>query len=198
MKKSLLITSMFVAAAFVSQSALAEVKIRAGAGTSTYELGGDYTHAKSTYSPTTVGVTFSSDTAANGAYIDVSYASGSGTHNGWATANSPTTICGGTSCGNAASPNEAFKRSDWAVTGGVVFLNQNNGIAGNVYVGLKGGSTTLGAKHALRSLVVWTQETFDTYGVVFGGGASFPVAGGKSRFCGCECRAGYHGCDLEG
>ncbi len=39
MKKSLLISSMFIAAAFVSQSALAEVKVRAGVGSSTYEFG---------------------------------------------------------------------------------------------------------------------------------------------------------------
>lgn len=138
MKKSVLMSSMFVAAALVSQSALAEVKLRAGAGTSTYELGGDYTHAKSTYSPTAVGATFSWDTGTTGAYVDVAYSSGTGTHDGWATANSPTTICGGTSCGNVASPNEGFKRSDWALTGGAVFLNPNSGIAGNIYVGLKG------------------------------------------------------------
>lgn len=187
MKKSILISSLFVATALVSQSALAEIKIRAGAGSSTYELGGDYAHAKSKYSPTNVGLTFSSDTASNGAYIDLSYSGGSGEHDGWATANTPTTICGGTSCGNAASAKEDFKRSDFALTGGVVFLNQNNGIAGNVYVGLKTGTTTLGAKNAV---LPWTEETFETTGVIFGGGASFPVAGGRAGSVGVNVGLG--------
>lgn len=191
MKKSLLISSLFVAAALVSQSALAEVKIRAGAGTSTYELGGDYTKAKSTYSPTAVGVTYSSDIASNsGWYVDASYASGTGHHNGWAAANAPTTICGGTSCGNVSSPSESFKRSDIAVTGGVVFLNQNNGIAGNIYVGIKTGSTTLGAQNAG---LAWTEETFDTAGVIFGGGASFPIAQGKAGSVGVNAGLGVMG-----
>jgi hypothetical protein len=69
---------MFVAAALVSQSALAEVKIRAGVGSSTYELSGDYITAKSTYNPSSIGLTFSSDTSANAGYIDLSYSSGSG------------------------------------------------------------------------------------------------------------------------
>lgn len=190
MKKSVLMSSLFVAAAFVSQSALAEVKLRAGAGTSTYELGGDYTHAKSTYNPTAVGATFSWDTGTTGAYVDLAYSSGTGKHDGWATANSPTTICGGTSCGNVASPNEGFKRSDWALTGGAVFLNPNSGIAGNVYVGLKGGSTTLDAQHAG---LLWTQETFDSTGVIMGGGASFPVAGGRAGSVGVTAGIGIMG-----
>lgn len=190
MKKSVLMSSLFVAAALVSQSALAEVKIRAGAGTSTYELGGDYTKAKSTFTPTAIGVTFSSDTSAAGAYLDLSYSSGSGQHDGWATANSPTTICGGTSCGNVASPNEDFKRSDYAVTGGAVFLNQNTGVAGNVYVGLKGGSTKLSAQ---RAGLAWTEETFDSVGVIFGGGASFPVAGGRAGSVGVNAGLGIMG-----
>ncbi len=191
MKKSILVSSLFVAAAMVSQSALAEVKIRAGAGSSTYELGGDYTKAKSTYNPTAVGVTYSSDIASNsGWYVDLAYSSGSGKHDGWATANAATTICGGTSCGNAASPNEDFKRSDYAVTGGVVFLNPENGIAGNVYIGLKGGSTTLGAQHAA---LAWTEETFDSVGFIFGGGASFPVAGGRAGSVGVNAGLGVMG-----
>jgi hypothetical protein len=190
MKKSLLITSMFIAAAFASQSAMAEIKLRVGKASSSYELGGDYVPAKSTYSPTNFGVTFSSDTSTNGAYLDLGYSTGSGTHNGWATANARTTACGGVTCGNVASPNEEFKRSDFALTGGVVFLNPNNGIAGNVYIGLKTGSTTLGAAHAA---VAWTQETFDTVGMIFGGGASFPVAGGRAGSVGVNVGLGIMG-----
>ncbi len=187
MKKSLLMSGLCVAAALVSQPALAEVKIRAGAGSATYELGGDYTHATSTYSPATVGATFSWGSGTTGGYVDLAYSEGTGTHDGWATANSPTTICGGTSCGNLASPNEDFKRQDFALTGGVVFLNQNNGIAGNVYVGLKSGSTTLGAKNAGLS---WTEEKFDTVGVIVGGGASFPIAGGRAGSVGVNLGLG--------
>lgn len=190
MKKSILISSLFVATALVSQSAMAEIKIRAGAGSSTYELGGDYAHAKAKYTPTNVGLTFSSDTGTNAGYIDLSYSGGSGQHDGWATANTPTTICGTTSCGNAASAKEDFKRSDFALTGGVVFLNQNNGIAGNVYVGLKTGKTTLGAVNAG---LPWTEETFETTGVIFGGGASFPVAGGRAGSVGVNVGLGIMG-----
>ena len=178
MKKSVLISSLFVAAAFVSLPALAEVKIRAGAGSSTYELGGDYIKAKSTYSPTALGITFSSDTAANGAYIDLGYSGGTGHHDGWA---------------KYGTPAEAFKRQDFAVTGGVVFLNQNNGIAGNVYVGIKTGSTTIGANKAVIALHYanpWSEETFDSTGVVFGGGASFPVAGGRAGSVGVNVGLG--------
>jgi hypothetical protein len=163
------------------------VKIRAGAGSSTYELGGDYIHAKSTYSPTAFGVTFSSDTAANGAYIDLGYSSGTGHHDGWA---------------YLGTPAESFKRQDIALTGGVVFLNQNNGIAGNVYVGLKAGSTKLGANKAVliaspltpwNANTAWSEETFDTTGVVFGGGASFPVAGGRAGSVGVNLGIGIMG-----
>ena len=188
--KKLLISGLCISAVLMSQSALAEVRIRAGAGTSTYELGGDYTHAKSTYSPTTVGITFSSDTAANGAYLDFSYASGTGHHDGWATANTPTTACGGTICANTAVPSEPFKRSDFALTGGVVFLNQNNGVAGNVYIGIKTGSTTLGAQ---GTGLAWTEETFDTAGLIMGGGASFPVAGGRAGSVGVNAGIGFMG-----
>lgn len=187
MKRTVLISSMFVAAALVSQSAFAEVKIRAGAGSSSYELGGDYIKAKSSYNPTTVGITFSSDTAANGAYIDLAYTSGSGHHDGWA---------------YIGNPSESFKRSDFAVTGGVVMLNQNNGVAGNVYVGLKAGNTTLGANKAnliaspltpYTATTAWSEETFDTAGVIFGGGASFPVAQGRAGSVGVNVGLGIMG-----
>jgi hypothetical protein len=189
MKKSVLLSSMFVAAALVSQAALAEVKVRAGTGTSTYELGGDYTHAKSTYSPTAVGATFSWDTGATGAYVDLAYSSGTGKHDGWATAGVTSPVCGG-SCGNVASPSNNFKREDFALTGGVVFLNQDNGIAGNVYLGIKTGSTTLGAENAV---LPWTEEKFDTAGFIFGGGASFPIAQGRAGSVGVNGGLGLMG-----
>lgn len=173
MKKSLLISGMFVAATLVSQSALAEIKIRAGAGSSSYELGGDYITAKSTYNPTAVGLTYSSEFSGNsGWYLDAGYSSGTGKHDGWAF---------------AGYPDRKFKRSDYALTGGVVFLNQENGIAGNFYVGIKGGTTTLGAEGVP---VAWTEETFDTAGVIFGGGASFPVAGGRAGSVGVNLGLG--------
>lgn len=193
MKKSVLISSLFVAAALISQPALAEVKIRAGAGSSSYELGGDYTHAKATYTPTNVGVTFSWGATAGG-YVDLSYSGGSGKHDGWAIANSPTTICGSTSCFNTASLEEDFKRSDYALTGGVVFINQDNGIAGNVYIGLKGGTTTLGAKNAG---LPWTEETLTTTGLIIGGGASFPIAQGRAGAVGVNLGIGFMGANWK-
>lgn len=184
MKKSILMSSMFVAAALVSQSAMAEFKIRAGAGASSYELGGDYTGASSDYTSVNLGLTFATD---GGFYVDLAGSSGSGKHDGWATANAPTTICGSTSCGNVASPDEDFKREDYALIVGKSFLNPNNGIAATFYAGLKGGSSTLGAKNAGVS---WTEDTFDTAGVVFGGGASFPIASGAAGAVGVNLGIG--------
>jgi hypothetical protein len=182
MKKSLLVSGLCVTAILMSQSALAEVKIRAGAGSSTYELSGDYIKAKSTYSPATVGITFSSNTSANGAYLDLSYASGTGHHDGW-------TYIG--------APDQSFKRTDYALTGGLVFLNQNNGVAGNIYLGIKGGESTIGANSTalISSLsytasTAWTEEKFNSAGIVFGGGASFPVAGGRAGSVGVNAGLG--------
>lgn len=190
MNKALLMYGLGIATVLVSQSALAEVKIRAGAGSSTYELSGDYIRAKSTYRPVSVGVTFSSDTSVNGAYLDLSYSSGTGHHDGWATANAPCGYTANCAFTNAASPDEEFKRSDFALTGGLVFLNQDNGIAGNVYVGLKTGATTLGAQ---KAALPWTEEAFDTTGIIIGGGASFPVAGGRAGFVGVSAGIGLMG-----
>jgi hypothetical protein len=178
MKKTLLVSSLFVATALVSQSALAEVKFRVGTGKSTYELGGDYITAKSDYNPTSAGVTFSWGTTTGG-YVDVSYSGGSGKHDGWK---------------GLGAPEESFKRQDYALTGGVVFLNQNNGIAGNVYVGIKGGKTTLGAENAGLS---WTEETFTTAGVILGGGASFPIAGGSAGAVGVNVGIGIMGANWK-
>jgi hypothetical protein len=178
---------MFVAAALVSQSALAEVRLRAGVGASSYKLGGDYTGAKSDYNSTNVGVTFAAD---NGFYVDLAGSSGSGKHDGWATANTPSSICAGGVCPNVASPDEDFKRSDYALIVGGSHLNPNNGIAVTFYGGLKGGTTTLGAKNAG---LAWTEETFDTAGVVFGGGASFPIAQGRAGAVGVNLGLGIMG-----
>ncbi len=182
MKKTLLISGLCISAALVSQSAFAEIKIRAGAGSSTYELSGDYIKAKSTYSPTALGVTFSSDTSAAGAYLDLAFSGGSGNHDGWT---------------RLGTPSESFKRQDFALTGGAVFLNQNNGVAGNVYVGIKTGSTKLGANRATIAAAgytyPWSEETFDTAGVIFGGGASFPIAGGRAGSVGVNAGLGIMG-----
>lgn len=188
MKKSLLMSGLCVAAAFMSQPALAEVKIRAGTGSSTYELSGDYITATSTYSPATLGATFSWGGGRTGGYVDLALSGGTGTHDGWA---------------YIGAPEQSFKRSDFAVTGGVVFLNQNNGIAGNVYVGLKTGTTTLGANRAAliadgyTANTAWTEEKFNTAGVILGGGVSFPIAGGRAGSVGVNLGIGIMGATWE-
>lgn len=187
MKKILLIPVLCAVAALVSQTAQAEVKIRAGVASSTYTLGGDYTPAKSSYNPMNLGLTFAGD---SGFYVDMAVSGGTGKHDGWAVAKAPTTICGGTFCNNLAAPAEDFKRSDLALTLGASKLNPNNGIAGTFYVGLKGGSTTLGAQHAG---LAWKEETFDTAGLVFGGGASFPIASGRAGAIGVNAGLGLMG-----
>jgi len=60
-----------------------------------------------------------------------------------------------------ASPSESFQRADVSLIVGGSKLNQNNGIAGTLYVGLKTGATVLGAKNAGLN---WTEETFDRQG----------------------------------
>lgn len=187
MKKLLLISGVCVFAALSSQTAQAEVKVRAGVASSTYKLGGDYTAAKSDYNPVNIGLTFAAD---NGFYVDLAASGGTGKHDGWATANAPTTICGGTNCGNLASREETFKRSDLALIVGASRLNPDNGIAGTFYVGLKTGNTTLGAQN---TGLPWTEETFDTAGLVFGGGASFPIASGRGGSVGVNAGLGLMG-----
>lgn len=187
MKKLLLISGVCAMAALASQTAQAEVKVRAGVASSTYTLGGDYTAAESSYNPATFGLTFATD---GGFYVDLALSGGTGEHNGWAVANAPTTICGGTNCGNAASPNEDFKRSDVALIFGASKLNPDSGIAGTFYMGLKAGRTTLGAKNAG---VPWKEENFDTAGLVFGGGASFPIASGRAGSVGVNAGLGLMG-----
>jgi len=190
MKKILFISGVCAMAAFASQAAQAEVKIRAGVASSTYSLGGDYVAAKSDYNPVNLGVTFAAD---NGMYVDLATSGGSGKHDGWAKANSPTTICGGTSCGNLASPEEDFKRSDIALIVGGSKLNPDNGIAVTIYAGLKAGKTTLDAQHAFTPGTRWTEETFETAGLVFGGGGSFPIASGRAGSVGVNAGLGLMG-----
>lgn len=183
MKKSILMTSLIVGAALVSQPALADIKVRVGGGTSTYELSGDWLKGKSTYSPTTLGITFSSDASTNGAYLDIGYSGGTGSHD----------VFAGYTGGTTSDP---FKRQDFALTGGAVFLNPNNGIAGNVYVGLKTGKTTLGSPlgvHYVGAATVSRETTLTTSGVVFGGGASFPIAGGRAGSAGVNVGLGIMG-----
>lgn len=191
MQKSLLLSSLFVVTTLAAQAAQAEVKVRAGVASSTYELGGDYVSAESKYQPTMLGATYAFD---NGMYIDLAYSEGSDKHDGWAIANAPTTICGGGPCGNTASPSEDFERTDLALIFGASKLNPNNGIAMTFYAGLKTGETTLGAQNAS---LPWTEETFTTTGVVFGGGASFPIASGTAGSVGVNLGLGLMGANWE-
>lgn len=180
MKKILLISGLCAMTAVVSQAAQAEVKVRAGVASSTYTLGGDYINGKSSYNPANVGLTFAAD---NGMYVDLAYSSGTGNHDGWA---------------KYGTPAEKFKRSDLALIVGASKLNPNNGIAGTFYVGLKTGTTTLGAnKAALQppysATTAWSEETFETSGLVFGGGASFPIASGRAGSVGVNAGLGLMG-----
>jgi len=177
MKKTILMSSLFVATALVSQSAMAEIKVRAGVANSTYKLSGDYLKGKSDYKPTNFGLTFASD---GGLYLDLAISRGTGTHD---IRNDPVYA-------PFQSASESFKREDAALIGGASFLNQNNGIAGTFYVGIKTGKTTLGCG---ISCVTRTSETLTTSGVVFGGGASFPIAQGRAGSVGVNLGVGIMG-----
>lgn len=184
MKKILLVSGVFMAAVLTSQSALADFRVRGGVSSTSYELGGDYIVGKSVYTPVNLGMTFAAD---SGLYVDLAVSGGTGEHDGWATANAPTTVCGGTSCGNLAAPAESFSRSDAALIIGGSMLNQNNGIAGTFYGGVKSGTTTLGAEN---TGLAWTEETFTTSGIVLGGGISFPIASGRAGAVGVNLGLG--------
>ena len=168
MKKSLLISSVLVLAALTSQSALADVRVRAGISSATYNLGGDYITAKSNYTPVNLGLTFSGD---SGMYVDLAGSSGTGKHDGW------------TSLG---FPAENFKRTDAALTLGSSHVS-DGGIGSVFYVGYKIGTTTLGAENAG---LAWTEETFKSSGLILGGGASLPIAGGSAGSVGVNLGLG--------
>lgn len=173
MKKLLLLSSIFTAALFTAQSAMAEVRLRAGVASATYNLTGDYGKTEAKYHPISLNATYAFD---NGMYIDVGYTGGSGTHDGWA----------------PVSPDEKFKRSDVALTFGASKLNQNNGLAGTVYVGLKTGKTELSAP-AWYTSTGFSVDKFTTSGLIFGGGISYPIAGGAGGTVGGNIGLGLMG-----
>lgn len=182
MKKLLLISGVCALSALASQTAQAEVKVRAGVASSTYKLGGDYITAESKYNPVNLGLTFAGD---SGFYVDLAVSGGTGEHDGWT---------------KYGTPAEQFKRSDLALIFGASRLNPDNGIAGTFYMGLKTGTTTLGAnKTALigpgpyTATSAWTEETFTSTGLVFGGGGSFPIASGRAGSLGVNVGLGLMG-----
>ena len=172
MKKSLILSSMFIVAALVSQTAQAGVKLRAGVASSTYTLGGDYGDAVSDYTPITLGGAYAVD---NGMYFDLSYTGGTGEHDGYA----PT------------YPKEDFKRSDVTLAFGRAHVNESNGMAFGYYAGLKSGTTTLGAQNVWY--VPWYEETFTSSGLILGGGVSFPIASGRGGSVGVNLGVGLMG-----
>lgn len=172
MKKLLFISGVFAVAALASQTAQAEVKIRAGAGSSSYSLGGDYITSEAKYNPKTLGLTYAAD---SGFYVDLAVSGGTGTHDGWK---------------SSGHPEETFKRSDLALIFGASNLNPDSGIASTYYAGLKTGKTTLGAQNVP---VAWNEDIFQTSGIVFGGGASFPVASGRAGSVGVNAGLGLMG-----
>ena len=176
MKKILLVSSVFVLASITSQSALADFRVRAGGASSSYDLAGDYITGKSVYTPVGLGFTFAAD---SGMYVDLAVSSGTGTHDAWT---------------NLGAPSESFKRSDAALIVGASKLNQNNGIAGTFYVGLKSGTTTLGAKNAG---LPWTEDTFTSSGLVLGGGVSIPIASGRAGAVGVNLGLGLMGANWK-
>lgn len=172
MKKLLILSGVCAMAALVSQTAQAEVKVRAGVASSSYELGGDYITAKSDYKPTNFGLTLASD---SGLYLDLAVSSGTGKHDGWT---------------NSGAPAEDFKRTDSALIVGSSTITES-GNASTFYVGIKTGSTTLSAKN--NPFVLWNEETFDSAGFVFGGGAAFPIASGSGGSIGVNAGLGVMG-----
>jgi len=158
MNKSLLISSLSIVLAAVSTNALADVKVRGGVASGSYEFkvpDAGFT-AKSNYTPVTVGVTVIQD---NGWYVDGSFSTGGGEHDG-----------------NDPAPKENFKHSDLALVAGKNFAMSDSGTAGSFFVGLKSGSTTMEYPAGIGD------DVFTASGVVIGGGLGFPIAGGSAGF----------------
>ena len=172
MNKLLLTFGICAMTILASQAAQAELRVRAGVGGSTYSLSGDYIEGKSKYNPVNFGLTYATD---SGMYFDLAVSGGTGEHDAY-------TLLG--------APAETFKRSDASLIVGKSMLNPDNGIAGTFYVGLKTGKTTLGAQNAG---LTWTEDIFDTSGLVFGGGASFPIASGRAGAIGVNAGLGLMG-----
>jgi hypothetical protein len=182
MNKSLLLSGLCMIAAIFSQTALAaDIRVRAGVSNTIYTLSGDYLNTKSSYLPVTLGFTIVRN---DGLYLDITGSTGHGTHNGWADANSPTSICGGISCSNDPSPKENFKRYDIAL---IVGKNEIFSDSDTMYMGYKIGSSTLSAA---STRLPWTEEQFVTSGVVFGGGFSFPINEGVNGSVGLNIGLG--------
>lgn len=175
MKKTLIMSSVFIAVAFASQAAEAGVKVRAGVGSSTYELAGDYGATKVDYTPITLGASYSFD---NGMYIDLSYTGGAGKHDGYV---------------SSGYSKQDFKRTDVTLALGRAHVIESNGMAFGYYAGLKSGTTTMGAP------IAWgfTEETLTTSGLIVGGGASFPIASGRGGSIGVNLGVGLMGTTWE-
>lgn len=183
MKKTFLLSSLCIAVAFASQSAQADVKVRAGASSTSYKLSGDYRPSTSNYTPATVGATY---ITRDGLYIDLAYTGGTGTHDGYARAASP------------SFPSEEFQRSDISL---IIGSGYNAlGYPATVYAGLKSGTTKLGAAKPKAAGAVyggttvdWQWDTFTTTGIVFGGGVSFPIERGEFGIVGVNLGLGLMG-----
>ena len=169
MKKSLWITSLFALAAMTSQAALADVKLRAGVANTSYSVEFDGTYNNKTsnadYKATNFGVTF---IAADGLYLDLAMSGGDGTHDLWNNVFPASNY-----------PEQEFERSDSALILGKSTVRED-GSGATVYIGLKSGVTKLSAAgvNPTQTSVWWDEDKFESAGLVFGGGLSFPMSSG--------------------
>lgn len=167
MKKLLILSGVCAMAALVSQTAQAEVKVRAGTSNTSYTA--DFTNlfwyntASSSYKSTNLGLTFIAD---SGLYFDIASSSGEGTHENY---NAYTAVP------------QPLKRTDLALILGNSDVSES-GVGTTTYVGVKSGTTLLGAPVGTVTpfgTISWSETNFTAAGLVFGGGVSFPIASGS-------------------
>jgi hypothetical protein len=159
MKTTFSLACTLIAAAFVSQAAMAQgIKIRGGTSNNSYELNvtpaaaAGYNFATATYTGTNYGVTF---LTSDSTYIDIAGSNGSGTYN------RPTYI-------------GDLSRSDLAFVFGVNFGDTTSNI-GNLYVGYKTGETKLDPPTSAPAGS--SHLNFKANGLVTGGGLIIPLGG---------------------
>ena len=162
--KWLLVSSVFVMPAFLSQSALADIKVRAG--TSSVNYSAEMVLANKNFNRTAdingrlIGITFIRE---SGLYLDVSMSAGQ-------TAGKYPHLLGG-------APADTTFHTDIAWVVGKAYVDEESGLAKSIFIGYKTSRTEIDGPQVSN---VPAAYKFNTSGLVVGGGISKPLEIGGS------------------
>ena len=164
--KLLLVSSVFVMPALLSQSALADIKVRAGNSSVNYSAemvlaNKNFTRTEDFKGPL-IGLTFIRD---SGLYLDVSLPSGD------KEGKYPYITGGGT------FPAPKSYRGDVAWVVGKAYVDEDSGLAKSIFIGYKTSRTEIDGPQVSGTPAVYK---FNTSGLVVGGGISKPLDIGGS------------------